>query len=200
MRPQTGLVLALWHCFQPARLTIAAIPLALLMSGCTAATDPGPGPASVTPRASLELPAIAAAVGQQKTVTDDSDRSATVTLNKVRYASDPSGQQLVVVDMSISGVSSTPFNYSEQNLAFAFADTGSPYTHHDDDHLYGPDPTADYTPYLPPNPLRVGTVTKAHTVRGLVILRMGSSRAQYVLYLADGNSGRALAAWSLSPP
>lgn len=130
-------------------------------------------------------------------VTDNTGASATFTLNNVRYAPvSGSGQtgELVIVDITVTGTSSAPYKFSESALVMYYLNDSNEsdpaYSHQYDRLAFGPNHTEDYTPFLPPQPLRVGSVTAGQSKRGLVILRPGSVQHPYILFVASsGDSG-----------
>lgn len=143
-------------------------------------------------------PPEAAFVGQSKAITADG-AGALVTLNGIRYTPLPNNGplELAVVDISLQGTSAAPYHYSETDLAFSYADDRNPYTHVGNTHIYGPSPLEDYTPYMPPSPLRVGQVGMSQQVRGLVILRL-TSHSHFILSLNSPSSSKSVAAWALT--
>jgi hypothetical protein len=98
-----------------------------------------------------------------------------------------------VVDLTLTGTSAIPFHYTEDYVTYTYGTTYAG----DDGNITGGDPMFDFTPFLPPNPLRVGDLVNGQTVRGLVGLRM-TLDAQYVLALNDSHSGKPLAEWRLT--
>lgn len=145
-------------------------------------------------------PADAGFLGQPKTVTEPDGSQARVTLNGVAYKPNPNGDvstMLAVVDLSFTGVSAKPFRFQETDVYFSFSDQGSPYTHAGDDHLNGPDPTEDYTPYGPVQPLRSGSVAMGVTRRGLIILRMGTGPEPILLVLTKHADTIPAVLWAL---
>ena len=145
-------------------------------------------------------PADAGFLNQPKTVTEPDGSQARVTLNGVAYKPNPNGDastMLAVVDLSFTGVSAKPFRFQETDVYFSFSDQGSPYTHAEDDHTYGPDPTEDYTPYGPVQPLRSGSVAMGVTRRGLIILRMGTGPTPILLVLTKHADNLPAVLWAL---
>ncbi len=171
----------------------AVLGLWFLVAGSNSSATPPPSAPAAAP-----APAAAAVLGQPKTVSTPEGSSATVTLKKVSYVALPNDglQELAVIDLSLTGTSAVPFHYSESNVVFSYATAASAYTDPDNTNVYGSSPTEDYAPYVPPNPLRVGSVARGKTVEGLVILRM-SLKAPYALALIDGATTR-LAVWGLT--
>jgi hypothetical protein len=141
-------------------------------------------------------------LGVPKHVTASDGSAADVTLNGVRYAPISSrypstiDPELAVLDITVTGMSSTPFNYSEDQVVFNYGGGLDPYNHPNDTNLYGPSAMEDYTPFLPPNPLRVGSVATGQTARGLVILRM-SKATSYTAIFADSRNADRLVQWNL---
>jgi len=115
------------------------------------------------------------------------------------YRTTPGGDTstLAVVDLTLTGLSSKPFEYVETDLYFAYSDGERSYTHNQDSNIYGPSPVEDYTPFAPLQPLRVGSVKTGVTRRGLVILRMSSDSTPYLLVLAQHSSAEPLVRWAL---
>jgi hypothetical protein len=169
--------------------------LLLALAGCSPTAKDARSSASVS-SSSLPptgvAPTIKAVLGTPKVTA-----SATFTLNTVRYASIDSLTELAIVNLTITDNSTTSFAYSEAAVVFAYPDSKTAWTHQNDTHLYGPSPIEDYTPYLPPNPLRAGTLSPGQTVQGLVILRI-SHKSRYLLYYAASSAD--LAEWQLTRP
>jgi len=135
---------------------------------------------------------------------DGTGATANVTLNGVRYAPVPGmGQtgQLVVLDFTVAGTSASPFQYSQDNVQMAYlnssAESDPAYAHTSDRTAFGSKPSEDYTSFLPPDPLRIGSVTAGQQRRGLVIIRAGSV-GPYIAFLGTNGPADRTAQWVLS--
>lgn len=136
-------------------------------------------------------------------LSDGAGATATVTLNGVRYAPVPgTGQtgQLVVLDFTIIGTSTAPFHYSQNDVHLSYLNSsaeGDPaYAHSPDRTAFGSSPSEDYTPFLPPDPLRVGAVSAGQQKHGLVIIRAGSS-GPYIAFLGTNGPADRTGQWAL---
>lgn len=125
---------------------------------------------------------------------------ATVTLNGVRYAPSTSANddlsEFALVDLTLTGMSATPFPYAPQYVGINYGGGVDPFTHPDDSRLFGPALDDNPTPYGPPPPLKSGSVANGQTVRGLVLIRI-SKRAPYILDLFDAQANH-LAQWVMA--
>jgi len=136
-------------------------------------------------------------------LSDGAGATATVTLNGVRYAPVPgTGQtgQLVVLDFTIIGTSTAPFHFSQNDVHLSYLNSsaeGDPaYAHSTDRTAFGSSPSEDYTPFLPPEPLRVGAVSAGQQKHGLVIIRAGSS-GPYIAFLGTNGPADRTGQWAL---
>jgi len=163
-------------------------------SSCSSSTQTGQ-----TTTTAAAAPALGASVGRPKAVADGT-ATADVILNGIRYAPNPNGDtstELAVLDFTFTGTSTSPFAINEDHIDFVYSDQGSPYTHNDDGNIYGVDPTEDYTPFIPPQPLRVGQVTSGQTRQGLVILGVGT-HTPYLVQLNNNTNANVIAEWALT--
>lgn len=184
------------------RAILAAALSTFALAACSASSGGSPTKPSTTKPASYRTPAAAAIAGKPKPVRYPSGQTATITLNGVRYAPLPGAEndglsELAVVDVTIKNTSAKALPYDEDQLAFGYSDAGNPYTHSDDANVYGPALNEVYTPFMPPDPLRVGSLQPRKSVRGLVILRM-SNKAAYVLIFSAPDLTTDLAEWALN--
>jgi len=144
-------------------------------------------PTTVTPAA----PGLAfTPLGVAVPVRDAGGNSATVTINVVRFAPIPScgaDAQLVVLDLTFVGTWGA-FKYSQNDIHAAYLnsvnETDPAYAHQVDKLAMGSRAMEDYRPFLPPDPLRIGTVTAGQVKNGLVIIRAGS-RGPYIVFLGS---------------
>lgn len=167
--------------------TITAPTTAATTTTTTAPTTTTTAPTTVTPAA----PGLAfTPLGVAVPVRDAGGNSATVTLNGVRFAPIPSygaDAQLVVLDLTFVGTGGA-FKYSQNDIHAAYLnsvnETDPAYAHQIDKLAMGSRPMEDYRPFLPPDPLRIGTVTAGQVKNGLVIIRAGS-RGPYIVFLGS---------------
>ena len=135
---------------------------------------------------------------------DGTGATANVTLNGVRYAPVPGASQtgqLVVLDFTVTGTSASPFQYSQDDVQLAYlnssAESDPAYAHNSDQTAFGSSPLEDYTPFLPPDPLRSGSVSAGKQKRGLVIMRAGST-GPYIAFLGSNGPADRTGQWVLS--
>ncbi len=79
-----------------------------------------------------------------------------------------------VFDFTVQGVSRQAFQYGEDQILLAYPDTPTSWEHQDNGNTFGPNPSEDYTSFVPPAPLRIGTVTVGQRVRGLVVVEVAA--------------------------
>ncbi|MCX4099237.1 hypothetical protein [Nocardia sp. alder85J] len=120
------------------------------------------------------------------TVTNKDGVSARYTLNNYRLAPERltgSGHK-VVLDVTVTNTSSVPFSYNEENFIWTYPACGPIGDHV---HLTGPRPDENYTSFMPPDPLRLGTLQPGESANGLVIMQAGS-KGPYCLYVDLDNN------------
>lgn len=193
----------------PALPTITSVPTITAVPTTTAAVPITPS--SVAPHPPPQPPPAPAVLGPGERdpigapvpLRDGTGATANVTLNGARYAPVPGATQtgqLVVLDFTVVGTSTSPFRYSEDDVQLAYLDSSAEsdpaYAHSSDRTAFGPSPLEDYTPYLPPNPLRVGSVTAGQEKRGLVIMRPGSV-GRYIAFLGTKGPADRIGQWVL---
>jgi len=170
-------------------------------------------PSSVGPPAPTSKPPSGPAVltsgdrdplGIPVPLRDGTGATANVTLNGVRYAPVPGASQtgqLVVLDFTVTGTSASPFQYSQDDVQLAYlnssAESDPAYAHNSDQTAFGSSPLEDYTPFLPPDPLRSGSVSAGKQKRGLVIMRAGST-GPYIAFLGSNGPADRTGQWVLS--
>lgn len=162
---------------------------------------PAPRPASPpAPALPPGAPRYAALIGQPKSVTDSTGATAQVTLNGVRFVPRPWGSvpdaAYVLVDLTITGTSAKPFTYNESYVVSGYNDSNGWTV---PENSWGGDPQFDYTPYLPPNPLRLGQVSAGQTVRGLVAIS-SSLDTNYLIAVVDTHTADPFAVWRGTSP
>lgn len=143
-------------------------------------------------------------IGAPVPLRDGTGATANVTLNGVRYAPVPGASQtgqLVVLDFTVTGTSASPFQYSQDDVQLAYlnssAESDPAYAHHSDQTAFGSSLLEDYTPFLPPDPLRSGSVSAGKQKRGLVIMRAGST-GPYIAFLGSNGPADRTGQWVLS--
>jgi len=169
-------------------------------------------PNSVAPHPPPQPPPAPAVLGPGKRdpigapvpLRDGTGATANVTLNGVRYAPVPGASQtgqLVVLDFTVTGTSASPFQYSQNDVQLAYlnssAESDPAYAHHSDQTAFGSSLLEDYTPFLPPDPLRSGSVSAGKQKRGLVIMRAGST-GPYIAFLGSNGPADRTGQWVLS--
>jgi hypothetical protein len=173
----------------------------------TSQTEQAP-PLSPSPPAKAAPPAPGVrddGIGNLVPVHDSSGATANIVLNGVRYApvlGDSMGAQLIVLDVTIEGTSATAYRYTESDFQFAYLgnnETDPAYAHTIDKLSWGASPGEDHRPFMPPAPLRIGSVSLGQQVHGLVILRAGS-RGPYVAFVGSLKPADRMAQWQLADP
>ncbi len=182
---------------------LAPIPTASGVITTTSSVAPRPPTSTPVPTPAVLGPGARDPQGVPVPLSDGAGATATVTLNGVRYAPVPgTGQagQLVVLDFTIIGTSIAPFHYSQNDVHLSYLNSsaeGDPaYAHSPDRTAFGSSPSEDYTPFLPPDPLRVGVVSAGQQKHGLVIIRAGSS-GPYIAFLGTNGPADRIGQWAL---
>jgi len=182
---------------------LAPIPTASGVITTTSSVAPRPPTSTPVPTPAVLGPGARDPQGLPVPLSDGAGATATVTLNGVRYAPVPgTGQagQLVVLDFTIIGTSIAPFHYSQNDVHLSYLNSsaeGDPaYAHSPDRTAFGSSPSEDYTPFLPPDPLRVGVVSAGQQKHGLVIIRAGSS-GPYIAFLGTNGPADRIGQWAL---
>jgi hypothetical protein len=109
-------------------------------------------------------------IGSVVPVHDSSGASASITLNGFRYApvlGDSMGAQLIVLDVTIEGTAETAYHYSASDFQFAYLgnnETVPVYAHISNRLGWGASTGDDFRPFMPPGPLRVGSVSRGQQV------------------------------------
>jgi len=190
----------------PALPTITSVPTTTAGVPITPnSVAPHPPPPPQPPPAPAVLgPGERDPIGAPVPLRDGTGAAANVTLNGVRYAPVPGANQtgqLVVLDFTVTGTSASPFQYSQNDVQLAYlnssAESDPTYAHHSDQTAFGSSLLEDYTPFLPPDPLRSGSVSAGKQKRGLVIMRAGST-GPYIAFLGSNGPADRTGQWVLS--
>jgi hypothetical protein len=112
------------------------------------------------------------------------------------------GAQLIVLNVTIEGTSETAYHYNATDFVWAYLDnneTDPAYAHTFNRRAQGASTSEDFRPFMPPGPLRLGSVSRGQQVHGLVIFRTGS-RGPYVAFVGSLTPADRMAQWQLADP
>ena len=183
-------------------LVVIAVSL-LVGAGC------GGNPEAASPAPTTRIgptktaPAYVGTVGVPVHAVASDGATADITLNAVRLqtADRAGGLGYIVFDLTFAGTSAAPFRYSESFVTWDGGGGSDPFNHPDSSTKYGGDPSANYTAFMPPAPLRIGQVVAGSTRRGLVIADFnGGHQRPFILTVSDPSTVSSEAQWMLVSP
>ncbi|AYF78304.1 hypothetical protein D7D52_35795 [Nocardia yunnanensis] len=120
---------------------------------------------------------------QSVTVADKDGVSAKYTLNTYRLTPDMTGLgHKIVLDVTVTDTSSAPFEYDEDNFVWTYPPCGPIKAGDLLPLLGGAMLNENYTSFMPPQPLRIGTLQPGESANGLVIMQAGG-QGPYCLYI-----------------
>lgn len=99
-----------------------------------------------------------------------SGATADVTLNSAKWFPEgcAGGWSCNVIELTIAGTSSKPFNYDDTFVVAGYGGGDQPFTHPNDDHWLGASYMVNYEQIKRLPPLRKGSVTAGQTAHGFV--------------------------------
>lgn len=165
------------------------------------ASPAGP-PAASVPSAPAPPP-YAGKIGIPVHATAPNGATADITLNDVRMKPENCVGSFgcIVLDLTFTGTSAVAFPYSESFVTWDYGGGPDPFNHPNNSNETGADPTANYVPFMPPAPLRVGEVVNGLTKRGLVIADFnGGHHVPFVLTVSDPSTVAKETQWLLISP